>query len=225
MVNLSSSQAALNPDALTPIPREFYLRSTEEVARELLGCLLVRRAGDEILVARLVETEAYLAEGDPGCHAARGRTERNSPMFGPPGTIYVYLIYGMHLCMNLVTQPEGTPEAVLLRAAQPLAGIDAMRERRGRPALKDLCSGPAKLVQAFGVTLQENGREITRAHGAPGDLFTAAAPDPPDSVAVTTRIGLGEGCGEDLMLRYLIPGSPWISRPPKPAAPVIIQGR
>jgi len=224
VINLSAADDSLNPATLAPTPREFYLRPTEEVARELLGSLLVHRMGGEMLVARLVETEAYLSAGDPGCHAARGRTERNAVMFGPPGSIYVYLIYGMHLCMNVVTQPEGVAEAVLLRAAEPLVGIEAMRERRGRHALKDLCSGPAKLVQAFGVTLEDNGGDITR-----GQFFVAPAPEPPEQIAVTTRIGLGESCGEDLMLRYLIPGSPWLSRPlpraPKPGAPVNIEGR
>jgi DNA-3-methyladenine glycosylase len=220
VVNLISSEIAENIENLSPLPREFYGRPTEEVARALLGCLLVHRTEAGPLSARLVETEAYLSQNDPGCHAARGRTERNAPMFGRPGTIYVYLIYGMHLCMNLVTQPEGTPEAVLLRAAEPLAGVEAMRQRRGRDPLKDLCSGPAKLCQAFGVTLEHDGGDITG-----GDLFVAAAPDPPESVAVTTRIGLAEGAGDDLMLRYLIPESPWLSRPPKPDAPVNIEER
>jgi DNA-3-methyladenine glycosylase len=146
-------------------------------------------------------------------------------MFGPPGTVYVYLIYGMHLCMNLVTQREGIPEAVLLRTVEPLEGIEVMRERRGRDALKDLCSGPAKLVEAFGVTLDHNGSDTTGARGEPGDLFVAAASQMPENVAVTTRIGLGEGSGEDLMLRYLIPDSPWVSRPPKPDAPVKVEER
>lgn len=220
MVNLASPYDSPSRDALAPLPREFYLRPTEEVARDLLGCLLVHRIEGETLVARLVETEAYLSTGDPGCHAARGRTERNAMMFGPPGSIYVYLIYGMHLCMNLVTQPEGVAEAVLLRAAEPLFGIEAMRRRRGRDALKDLCSGPAKLANAFGVTLEDNGGDITR-----GELFIAPAPEPHDEIAVTTRIGLGEGCGEELMLRYLTPGSPWLSRAPKSGAPVNIEGR
>ncbi len=205
---------------LHPLPRDFYLRPTRDVARELLGCVLVHRIGGETLAGRLVESEAYLAEGDAGCHAARGRTERTAPMFGPPGTIYVYLIYGMHLCMNLVTQPEGTPEAVLLRAVEPLKGIDTMRKRRGRHALKDLCSGPAKLCEAFGVTLDDNGGDITSS-----TLFVAAAPEPPEAVAVTTRIGLGEDSGEDLLLRYLIPESPWLSRPPRPDAPVKYEER
>ena len=220
VVNLTFRKESLDAEMLSSLPKDFYLQPTRDVARELLGCLLVHRLGEEILVGRLVETEAYLAEGDPGCHAARGMTERNAPMFGPPGTLYVYLIYGMHLCVNVVTQPEGTPEAVLLRAARPLRGIEAMRERRGRDALKDLCSGPAKLAEAFGVTLEHNGTEITD-----GDLAILRASEPPEELAVTTRIGLGEGCGEDLILRYLIPDSPWLSQPPKPDAPVRIEER
>ncbi|MFP4249529.1 MAG: DNA-3-methyladenine glycosylase [Armatimonadota bacterium] len=220
MVNLSFSKESDNFGEQTPLPREFYLRPTREVARCILGCLLVHQTGGQTLVGRIVETEAYLAEGDPGCHAARGRTERNAAMFGPPGTAYVYLIYGMHLCLNIVTQEEGTPEAVLLRAIEPLAGIDSMRRRREREPLKDLCSGPAKLTEAFGVTLEHNGDDITG-----GKLFVAAATDPPERIAVTTRIGLGEGCGEDLMLRSLIPDSPWLSRPPKADAPVRFEER
>lgn len=200
-----------DPGALRPLPREFYLRDTREVARALLGCVLVHRQGDETLAGRIVETEAYLSEGDPGCHAARGRTERNAPMFGPPGTVYVYQIYGIHLCMNLVTQPEGTPEAVLLRAAQPLRGIEAMRRRRGREALKDLCSGPAKLVEAFGVSLQHNRADITR-----GPLMVAAGQEPPEEIVQTTRVGLAEGSGDELMLRYMIADCAWVSGPPAP---------
>lgn len=204
--------------SLRPLPRDFFLQPTPQVARRLLGCLLVRRSNAETLVARIVETEGYLAQGDPGCHAARGRTERNAAMFGPPGTLYVYLVYGMHLCMNIVTAPEGTSEAVLLRAAEPLEGIETMRERRGREALEDLCSGPAKLAEAFGVTLEHNGLAITE-----GSVIVAepAATEPrADEIVVTTRIGLAEGAGNDLMLRYMIADSPWVSVPPKPDASV-----
>lgn len=213
--NPNSPESCIDLSALRPLPREFYLRPTPQVARDLLGCLLVHRTDRGTLAARLVETEAYLAEGDPGCHAARGRTQRNDPMFGPPGTLYVYQIYGMHLCMNVVTQPEGVAEAVLLRAAEPMAGIEEMQRRRGRPALKDLCSGPAKLTEAFGIGLDHNRCDITR-----GPLFIAAAPQSPGEIMVTTRVGLARGCGEELMLRYLIADDPWVSRPPRADAPV-----
>ncbi len=219
------SEQDMDVDSLSPLPRDFYLQPTEQVARGLLGCLLVHRTGRGPLIGRVVETEAYLCADDPGCHAARGRTERNDPMFGPPGTIYVYRIYGMHLCMNLVTAPEGVPEAVLLRAAEPLAGIEAMRRRRGREALKDLCSGPAKLVEAFGVSLEHNRGDITRANPATGGLFVAPAPEPPAEIVVTTRIGLAEGYGDDLMLRYLVAECPWVSRPPKADKPALRERR
>ncbi|MGC9316502.1 MAG: DNA-3-methyladenine glycosylase [Armatimonadota bacterium] len=215
MTNPDLESSVPSADRLRPLPPEFFLQDTREVAKRLLGCLLVHRTEEADLVGRLVETEAYLAQSDPGCHAARGRTERNDPMFGPPGTLYIYLIYGMHLCMNIVTRPEGTPEAVLLRAARPIAGIEAMRRRRGREALKDLCSGPAKLVEAFGVSLEHNRARVTS-----GDLFVAAAPEPPGEIMVTTRIGLARGSGDRLMLRYMLPDCPWVSRPPKADAPV-----
>jgi len=190
-----------------PLPPEFYLQPTVEVARELLGCLLVHDTADGPTVGRIVETEAYLAEGDAGCHAARGRTERNAPMFAGPGTIYVYQIYGMHWCMNLVTQPEGVAEAVLLRAVEPLAGIEAMRGRRGRRGLKELASGPAKLAQAFDVGPRHNRGDITS-----GELYVAAGTDPPRRVTVTTRVGLAPGRGEQLPLRFLVADCPWVSR-------------
>ena len=223
----ASTGGRSDPDSaapLHPLAPEFFLQPTEIVARRLIGCLLVHREGEQPLIARVVETEAYLAEGDPGCHAARGRTERNAPMFGPPGTLYVYLIYGMHLCMNIVTAEEGRPEAVLLRAAEPLMGIETMRGRRGRDRLEDLCSGPAKLTEALGITLKHNRADITCRDRSPGDLFVAGA-DPAEEIAITTRIGLGEGAGDDLMLRYMIAQSPWVSAPPRAGAPVIYEKR
>lgn len=166
--------------------------------------------GGELIVGRLVETEAYLAQDDPGCHAARGRTERNAPMYEGPGTIYVYQIYGVHYCINLVTQAAGVPEAVLLRAAEPLAGIAAMRARRGRESLKELASGPAKLVQAFGI-----GPEHNRTSATEGALFIAPAPEPVTAIQRATRIGLPAGRGDDLELRFLVADCPWVSRRPK----------
>ncbi len=180
------------------------------MALDLLGCLLVHDDGEGMVVGRIVETEAYLSEDDPGCHAARGRTERNAPMFEGPGTIYVYQIYGVHYCVNLVTQPEGIAEAVLLRAIEPLAGIEIMQARRGNKRLEELASGPAKLTQALGIGLEHNRSNATR-----GDLFVARAPEPVGEVHVTTRIGLPRGRGDDLPLRFLLADCPWVSRKPK----------
>jgi len=192
----------------SPLPPEFYLQPTERVARDLLGCVLVHNSSQETLVGRIVETEAYLSENDPGCHAARGQTERNAPMYEGPGTIYVYQIHGVHYCINLVTQPEGVPEAVLLRAVEPLVGIAAMQARRGRDNLKELASGPAKLTQAFGI-----GPEHNRGNATGGVLFVAPAPAPVKHICRTTRIGLALGRGDDLQLRFLVAGCAWVSRP------------
>ena len=185
------------------------MQPTVAVARVLLGRLLVHDSPEGLTAGRIVETEAYLATGDPGCHAARGRTERNSPMFEAPGTIYAYLIYGMHWCMNLVTAPEGVPEAVLIRALEPLTGIDLMRRRRGRERLEELTSGPAKLTQALGVSGSHNRGDITA-----GPLFVGEDWAAPAGVVTTTRIGLAEGSGGDLPLRFFIADCPWVSRPP-----------
>ncbi len=201
--------------AARPLGRAFYLQPTVEVARGLLGRLLVHDSPQGLTVGRIVETEAYLADNDPGCHAARGRTERNAPMYEGPGTIYVYFIYGMHCCMNVVTQPEGVPEAVLLRAVEPLAGIELMQRRRGRRRLQELASGPAKLAQAFGVGLEHNRGCIL---GPP--LFITCERWEPELIVSTPRIGLAAGCGEDLPLRMCVANSPWLSRPARVTATV-----
>ena len=201
-----------------PLPAEFYLQPTEQVALDLLGCLLVHDAAEELTVGRIVETEAYLSDNDPGCHAARGRTERNAPMFERPGTIYVYQIYGVHYCVNLVTQPEDVAEAVLVRAVEPLAGIEIMRARRGNKSLEELASGPAKLTQAFGIGAEHNRGNATR-----GELLVAPAPEPVREIDQTTRIGLPRGRGDDLPLRFLVADCRWVSRRPKHIVSTIIR--
>jgi len=144
-----------------PLPRSFYARATVTVARELLGCILARRVpGGEVLRARIVETEAYVGEEDKACHAKAGRTPRTDVMYGPPGVAYVYLTYGMHHLLNAVTEPEGRPAAVLIRAAEPLHGLDRMRCARGTDRPHLIASGPARLTQAFGLDLRHNREDL-----------------------------------------------------------------
>ena len=192
--------------ALAPLPREFYLQPTVKVARALLGTVLIHRTKAGLTAGRIVETEAYLV-GDAGSHANRGRTRRNDPMFGTPGIFYVYLIYGVHYCMNVVTQPEGVPEAVLIRALEPLAGLELMRERRGRHAVKELCAGPAKLTAAVGVGLAQNRAEATRP-----PLWIAAGPPGRIQVAVGPRVGLSAHQNAAAPLRFGLAGSSFLSR-------------
>jgi len=144
----------------SPLPRSFYDRPTLIVARELLGSILCRRVGALTLRARIVETEAYVGEEDLACHARAGRTKRTDPLYGPPGMAYVYLTYGMHHLLNAVTEAEGKPAAVLIRAVEPLEGIDWMEEARGVRAAHLLGSGPGKLAQAFGLDLDWNRSDL-----------------------------------------------------------------
>ncbi len=133
------------------------LTSAPDAARRLLGCLLVRRTPRGWIGGRIVETEAYLADEDPASHSHRGPTRRNASMFARAGTVYVYRIYGLHLCANVVTGRLGVGEAVLLRALEPMFGLDAMERARGTDRRLDLCSGPAKLVQALGIAARHDG--------------------------------------------------------------------
>jgi DNA-3-methyladenine glycosylase len=143
------------------LPRAFYARPTLEVARDLLGKVLVRVRGGVRTSGVIVEVEAYIGETDPACHAAPGPTPRNVPLYGPPGHAYVYLNYGIHSLVNVVTEAQGSPAAVLIRALDPLEGISAMRRRRGRPlADHELCRGPGNLTAAMGITLAENRLDL-----------------------------------------------------------------
>jgi len=145
---------------MTRLARDFYARDTLTVARELLGQRLVRYRRGQQLVGRIVEVEAYVGQGDQACHASRGRTARNAVMFGPPGYAYVYFIYGMHHCFNVVTEPDGTAAAVLIRALEPLEGIEAMRaNRKGRQGA-ELTNGPAKLCYALDIDRALNGADL-----------------------------------------------------------------
>jgi DNA-3-methyladenine glycosylase len=149
------------------IPRTFYDRPTLTVARELIGKVLVHRSADGPTAGAIVEVEAYIGEEDPACHAAPGRTARNQPLYGPPGFAYVYLNYGIHNLFNVVTERDGQPAAVLVRALVPLDGIDLMQRRRGsdrrggkRIPRHELCRGPGSLARAMGITLADNRADL-----------------------------------------------------------------
>ncbi len=152
------------------LPRAFYARPTLEVATDLIGKVLVHETRAGVAAGAIVEVEAYIGESDPACHAAPGPTARNAPLYGPPGIAYVYLNYGIHYLVNAVTEPEGSPAAVLIRALEPVEGESLMRRRRARGTGKaasplpanDLCRGPGNLTRAMGITLAENTRDLTR---------------------------------------------------------------
>jgi DNA-3-methyladenine glycosylase len=190
------------------VNRAFFEQSVHEVARELIGCEIA--VGETAGV--IVETEAYEA-ADPACHAYIGRTRRNEVLFGPPGHAYVYLSYGIHSLLNFVTEPEGTASAVLIRALEPIEGIELMRERRGREQLEDLCSGPGKLSEALGVDLALNGADLFAPPfelGEPGGDWVSA------EVVTGPRIGITKAA--ELPWRYCVAGSRYVSRPYPPGS-------
>jgi DNA-3-methyladenine glycosylase len=186
------------------LARSFYARSAHEVAPDLLGHILVRSFADGSRASvRIVEVEAY-GPDDPASHAFRGETPRNAVMFGPPGHLYVYFTYGMHHCMNVVTGGTAVGSAVLLRAAEPLEGIDEMLLRRGRERLLDLCSGPGRLAQALGVDRRDDGVDLV----AGGDLWLEAG-SRTEPVAAGNRVGVHE---TERLWRYWLEGDPFVSR-------------
>lgn len=195
----------------TVLDREFYGRDALEVAPDLLNTVLV--VGDR--AARIVEVEAYRGEDDPASHGARGLTERTRTMFGPPGHLYVYFSYGMHWCANVVCGADGECAAVLLRAAEPICGLEAMWAARAsaRRSL-DLCNGPAKLCQAMGIGGDDDGADLVT-----GRVRLVSDDTPPPTAPVrTTRVGLSVGKGHDLPWRFCVPDDPHVSRP-RPAGP------
>jgi DNA-3-methyladenine glycosylase len=192
------------------LPRSFYGRDTETVARELLGAVLECETDDGVASGVIVETEAYVGEHDAACHAAAGKTVRTAPLYGPPGTAYVYFIYGMYWCVNAVTRAEGLPSAVLIRALEPLRGIDLMYARRPRARRDvDLCNGPGKLCLALGIGPEHNGHDLLD----PPLRIRAGTKFPQRSVAVTPRVGISKAA--DWPLRWVVRGNPYVSRPEK----------
>jgi DNA-3-methyladenine glycosylase len=192
-----------------PLPREFYDRDTERVARDLLGAILECKTADGIAAGRIVETEAYLGEHDLACHAVAGRTSRTAPLYGPPGIAYVYLIYGMYWCFNAVTRAEHEPSAVLVRAIEPLCGIDLMRRRRPKVRRDvDLTNGPGKLCLALGIDASHNRKPLDR-----GPLVVRAGDAILDrDVTVTPRIGITQSA--DWPLRWFVTNNPYVSKTP-----------
>ena len=188
---------------LPVLPREFYSRATVDVARDLLGQIVVLPP----CAGRIVEVEAYLGLDDQAAHASRGLTDRTKVIFGPPGHAYVYFIYGMYECLNLVAEPAGTPGCVLIRAVEPIAGLDAMRLRRAAArADLHLCSGPGKLTRAFDITRKFYGCDVTA-----GPLTVReSGPVPRHRIAAGPRIGIRRSA--ELPLRFWIDSNPFVSR-------------
>jgi DNA-3-methyladenine glycosylase len=178
------------------LPRSFYARQTLDVARDLIGKVLVHETRSGLAAGVIVEAEAYIGESDPACHAAPGPTSRNAPLYGPPGIAYVYLNYGIHYLVNAVTEPQGSPAAVLLRALEPIEGEPLMRRRRARGTGRDspafstpeLCRGPGNLTRALGISLRQNRLDLTR-----GPLRIEDRGTPERSIAWSRRVGLNVG--------------------------------
>ena len=192
--------------ASTPLARDFYARPTLEVARDLIGATLWRRTAAGLAGGVIVETEAYVAAMDPAAHAYRGKTPRNASMFAAPGTAYVYRSYGIHYCLNVVTEAEGVAAAVLLRAIRPTVGLDLMRARRG-PGIgdRDLARGPGRLCQALALTLADDGSNLLGSN-----LWISETPGAqPLPIATTPRIGITQAA--DWPWRFVVAGEPHVS--------------
>lgn len=203
------------PSTAAPLDTAFFARETSQVARDLLGCVLASTSGGRLTAGVIIETEAYLGSDDPGSHAAtRGMTKRNEVMYRAPGTVYVYFTYGNHHMLNLVCEPAGVAGAVLIRALEPLAGIEVMQSRRAGRPLRELCSGPGRLAQALGIDLVDNGSLLGEGRLQVYDCLHHEE----RKVAVTGRIGLSQG--HELPLRFHLEAHPLVSRGrtgPRPA--------
>lgn len=187
------------------LPRSFFQRNTLSVARELLGKILIRRLGKNILSGLIVETEAYLSKNDPASHSYRGKTQRNASMFEKGGIAYVYFTYGNHYCFNVVTGRENHGSAVLVRAVEPLEGIEIMFENRNTENIYNLTNGPGKLTQAFRIDKKLNGADL-----ANGVLSIASAVSRKFKIVRSKRIGITQNA--DKLYRFYIEGNPFVSR-------------
>jgi len=201
----------------TALPKSFFARETVLVAKELIGKVLLTRSPEGIAGGRIVETEAYTAN-DPACHAARGETPRSTVMFGEPGLAYVYFIYGMYEMLNFVTEPQGIPGAVLVRALEPIYGLELMTRRRKSTMPLALTSGPGKLARALGVEMSHNRESLV------GPFFYVCDDAaPPSALLASPRVGIREGT--DRFWRFFAAGNTFVSRAPQNQQAVPISNR
>lgn len=205
-----------NPIRSALLSREFFNRDPRHVARDLLGKLIVRKQGRSLLAGRIVEVEAYLGSDDLAAHAVAGLTPRNSVLFGPPGHAYVYFIYGVHYCLNISCLPDGQAGCVLIRALEPVKGLDEMAHARGLSDLnlhsvrdlRKLASGPGRLCEALGITRsRDNAKDMVSARS---DLQVRGGSFRPMKALVTPRVGIVKS--SELPLRYISADNPFISR-------------
>ncbi len=183
--------------------KEFYLQDTITIARELIGATFVRKFGNEFISGRIVETEAYLSTNDEASHSSRGITKRNAAMFESGGILYVYLIYGIHHCINVVTEGKEIGSAVLIRALEPITGIDTMKENRNENNILKLCKGPANLTKALGLNLTHNFSSLI------SDNLYIIPKSNEVSISTSERIGINKS--KDLQLRFCETGSAYVS--------------
>jgi len=201
-----SSPAELLAASRVP-DRSFYAHPTAEVARSLLGTILLHSTAEGLLAGMIVEVEAYLGQNDPAAHSSAGRTPRTRVIFGDPGHAYVYRIYGLHHCLNVVAEPDGTPGCVLIRALEPICGVEVMRSRRtAARRVEQIASGPAKLTQALGIGMEAYGSDLL------GETLSIRVPHkkPKVSTATTKRIGIRKA--QELDLRFFIADNKHVSR-------------
>ena len=206
--NSKKTLAKVTPPHRVKLPRSFYEQTTIDVAKQLLGKYLVRRHPEGNVVGRIVETEAYVGPEDLACHASKGRTARTEVMFGPAGHAYVYFIYGFYNMLNLVTEVKGYPAAVLIRAVEPVDGIELMKTRRQNGALRNLASGPGKLCQAFAVDRSLNGADLRG-----NVLYLEDRGEPVPKFRATPRIGVDyAGKWKAKPYRFLVRDSEFVSK-------------
>ncbi|MFZ1139528.1 MAG: DNA-3-methyladenine glycosylase [Candidatus Sulfotelmatobacter sp.] len=209
---MRKSQTSAQTAQIRALDRAFFRRDPRRVARELLGKVLVRQEAKTSLTARIVELEAYLGVEDPAAHAAAGNTARTAVLFGPPGHAYVYFIYGNHYCLNVSCEPEGSAGCVLIRALEPLSGVEEMAQARGIEIhgpkdLPKLTSGPGRLAQAFGITrARDNGGDLTSVNNR---LWIGEDGYRAHGIRMTPRIGITKAA--DKPLRYILAGNAFIS--------------